>query len=715
MAESMQVDSQGISVEVSTDLTKLKEGLGEVKRLIAVSPNTIKITPKMDFDEAIVTKEMNKIIRGMESGAARVQARIRLFGEEASKVVVSPRFDFKEQAVRNRMASLIHDMRAQAANANIEIAARVRLFGDPTAIASGSIPLSRLPQSQAIRDQTAGILRAVRADQQSVAVPPELQVRQVGVAGSARIQAPGFGGTSNGAGGSSDFSRFNPLSQGGLNRAFGSAIAATAVIRGGQLAGEVYATSKMLDSSDSLVRAQGRLRRIEAINDVPIVGSINRALNSFTGTSTAVQRQIDDETANRDSTAYARDQRASGNISLARARGREEEAVALESAERIRVVKMQGVRSGKAVELVRQEEELRDIELANIRERKQATITQQGHAVDIADARGNAAERIMAGDVTGAAQMTRYAASLSLRANQEQRLVGVKDPAERDRIQAVNEKEREAFDKEQKLDSAREQKAIAADVASAIVSQQEATLRISRRNYEADMFAFKAAAQAKIDVIEDLKGKQNEYARQSAALSVIQAREEQRVQDTTTAYRISAAASNLRIQQRYHEAELKEFDAQTKAQSKLIENEDERREFRRTRRAQREEIIVNDVRNQVEISAGLGTRRLQAQAIMADQGRLAGVIGSIAGMQSEIRQADPRNRAELVQTQVQELRAMQQSVGVRSGVFAQEFDVNRQIVDPTMGDSTREQTNILKTIADYMAQLVNRTTGAIAG
>lgn len=72
------VDANGIIVEVGTDLTKLKEGLIEVKRSLVQSPNKLQIRPEMSFDERLIVKEANRLIGQAERAMAREGAVLKI-------------------------------------------------------------------------------------------------------------------------------------------------------------------------------------------------------------------------------------------------------------------------------------------------------------------------------------------------------------------------------------------------------------------------------------------------------------------------------------------------------------------------------------------------------------------------------------------------------------------------------------------------------------
>ncbi|MCC7351836.1 MAG: hypothetical protein IT446_14850, partial [Phycisphaerales bacterium] len=161
-------DAGGISIPVTVDPSTMKPGFEEVKRIIARSPNVIKIKPEMDFQEGQITRAMNKAIREAERASAKLAADVRLINEKS--FVFEPRIKFSPEAVKVRVAEMVRTAQEQAARQQIEVAAKIKYVEDtrvigpqPRSIAARNERIfARTPEQQAIRDRQAQIIVGMR-------------------------------------------------------------------------------------------------------------------------------------------------------------------------------------------------------------------------------------------------------------------------------------------------------------------------------------------------------------------------------------------------------------------------------------------------------------------------------------------------------------------------------------------------------------------------
>jgi hypothetical protein len=163
----------------------------------------------------------------------------------------------------------------------------------------------------------------------------------------------------------------------------------------------------------------------------------------------------------------------------------------------------------------------------------------------------------LAGDSRGAIIQSGLAQRDQIAGQGAASLVGVSDPNKRQQIIKQTTAQLQVADAQQavQLEQLRRDKAIDAD--TAIASKHEATLRINKQNYKADLDAFDAATKAKIDSINDLDGKQNESTRRAAQRQVLVAQQREQIKGANTLMAIGGQAALASLRNRGDEADLK--------------------------------------------------------------------------------------------------------------------------------------------------------------
>jgi hypothetical protein len=704
----------------------MKPGFEEVKRIIARSPNVIKIKPEMDFQEGQITRAMNKAIREAERSSAQLAAQVRLINEKS--FVFEPRVKFSPEAVKVRVAEMVRTAKERAAQEQIEIQAKIKYAEDSRILGPQTRSLTargeRVAQlsvdDRAFRNHLAGVIREARAELHQNKLTLDIQTRLVGTGDLEAEATQRFASTRNmvarpnspsgragGREGHRGLASFNPFSQRGLERAFGFAAAGFVVTEGARLAGDYFSEEnrRLRSSSNVANQAQARLNTIQFTKSIPVLGITAQVADQITGASTAQQRVIDDENqrvaAGEASRVLSRSQAAN----IAGLRGDTVGAIRLGAEQRISDAKKISLLSGD-INIVKQEEEIRDLQIKQESERQAFSIyaTEQGTRVSNAQILASRAAR--SGDGDRAFALRQNAETLQLKVAGEQKLVGVVNPQERRNIAAQNEDALARQAEQHETEAEERKKKRAVDSASAVAATSEATLRIQRKNYEADLQAFDNATQAKLALIQDLEERQNESTRRMAERSVIVANHERQINESVAIARANTSANELRIQRRDYEAEKQLFEANAKAKLDAIEDP-------RLKKAAQDEIdsqrrLMEEVhgRQQADIVLGYQARVAEAQVRGQFHDRTAGMIGALAGMGSELRAVAPENRQQLIATQEAELQSMQDRIlKPRSGGRATEVDVRAMAFSDPFSDKKQEDTEILKLIASYLKDI----------
>lgn len=726
MADGAIRDAGGISIPVTVDPSTMKPGFEEVKRIIARSPNVIKIKPEMDFQEGQITRAMNKAIREAERASAKLAADVRLINEKS--FVFEPRVKFSKEAVEVRVAEMIRTAKERAAREQIEIAAKVKYAEDTrvlgpqtrTLTARAELVSGRTEQERAFRSQLAATLSEARAEVQRHKLTLDVQTRLIGTGDLEAEATQRFLGTRGmvlrpsvsagriGGGEHRSLASFNPFSQKGLERAFGFAAAGFVVTEGARLAGDYFGEEnrRLRASSNVANQAQARLNSIQTAGSIPVIGIGVRVADQITGASAAQQRVIEDERQRVAAGESSIKSKRAQSAVIAGLRGDSVGAIRLGAEQRIVDAKKIALLTGDN-SIVKREETIRDLQIRDEEERRAASRQALYRSTSGAEIRIQASQRRrIIGDEEGAAQMERVAERQSLVSAHEQRLVGVKNADDRKAIEAANAKEIAAFDEETDAQAAERKKRRAVDTASAVSAAMEAGLRVQKRNYEADLQAFDDATQQKLSLINDVEARQNEMTRRMAERSVIVANHERQINESVAIARANTSANELRIQRRDYEAEKQLFEANAKAKLDAIEDPRLKKAAQDEIDSQRRLMEEGHGRQQADIVLGYQARVAEAQVRGQFHDRTAGMIGALAGMGSELRAVAPENRQQLIATQEAELQSMQDRIlKPRSGGRATEVDVRAMAFSDPFSDKKQEDTEILKLIASYLKDI----------
>jgi hypothetical protein len=710
----------------------MKPGFEEVKRIIARSPNVIKIKPEMDFQEGQITRAMNKAIREAERSSAQLAAQVRLINEKS--FVFEPRVKFSPEAVKVRVAEMVRTAKERAAQEQIEIQAKIKYAEDSRILGPQTRSLTargeRVAQlsvdDRAFRNHLAGVIREARAELHQNKLTLDIQTRLVGTGDLEAEATQRFASTRNmvarpnspsgragGREGHRGLASFNPFSQRGLERAFGFAAAGFVVTEGARLAGDYFSEEnrRLRSSSNVANQAQARLNTIQFTKSIPVLGITAQVADQITGASTAQQRVIDDENqrvaAGEASRVLSRSQAAN----IAGLRGDTVGAIRLGAEQRISDAKKISLLSGD-INIVKQEEEIRDLQIKQESERQAFSIyaTEQGTRVSNAQILASRAAR--SGDGDRAFALRQNAETLQLKVAGEQKLVGVVNPQERRNIAAQNEDALARQAEQHETEAEERKKKRAVDIASAVAATANATLRIQQKNYEADLQAFDEATQEKLMLIDDLAEKQNEATRRAAERSVAVANHEREIAESVAIAKANTSANELRIQRRDYEADKVTFEANAKTKLDAIEDPRLKKAAQDEIDSQRKLMEETHNRQQTDFVLSYQTRIAEAQARGGFHDRVAGEIGGLSGMAAELRAVSPENRGQLIATQRAELQAEQDRIlRPRSGGRATEVDVHSMAFSDPFSDTKEQDTEILKLIAGYLKSIDDKSGG----
>ncbi len=267
------------------------------------------------------------------------------------------------------------------------------------------------------------------------------------------------------------------------------------------------------------------------------------------------------------------------------------------------------------------------------------------------------------------------------------------------------------FDEQTQSETEDRKRRKAIDSETAIASKKEASLRISKNLYQADLAAFDSGAKAKLDSITDVTDKANESTRLQAQRSVLVAQQQEQIALNTSRVTSEARSTTLRVNFEANKAELADFDENTK-QILAKTDERERKAVTSARAQERSAIVQNQKQNRENLNASLDTRAAQAKAAGNNEGQLAGVIGTISGFKSELRNAQKEDRGKIASTQTAELESIQKQI-LRPRQYASEFDVGREAVGGAGGETGKEMVDILGLIRDYLKIIKDKPAGGL--
>jgi hypothetical protein len=746
-------------IEVKTDTSQLRPQLEEVRKITSGSPNVVKVTAKMSYDERLATQELNKAIRSAERDAAKARVQVAL---DAKSVNISPEV---AAAARRKLQqeALFNEMRSQRVEDRVSRFEAGRLFsidaGKVTIAAAGAALLgSQLERSALTLQKLAGDWNALdvsgRIVQIGAAVPfigefvrAGQAIRELLVGEQASLdQMTRSLATQNNL-----WSEQMTAIQ-GAKRAAEDHLLVIQKIRdssqvigmGGEGKTRTEAINTMREQEDEL-----RTKRVQADAVAVSAGA------TFDTANTKNREQIDrmDEVLRSrfdpDLIAYVQDNRKG-------------------KGDRRQAIQAYGERHGQdygfdadVKEARRAIDELEGLRESYANSRNAATSkarddakraaeveaeTLQKNAKARADLDRQTRERIEANKSTLAVNAPLVAtesgeqprlrepapAQVSLQRQPEQ--PRLREP-ERDSAQVVAlKRERDTLVRQiernkasgadalameadtsslavinQKIEIAKRKDA--ADTASAQAAQAEATLRIQRRTYDADLAAFDEATRAKLESIGDLDAKSNEAARRAAQRAVMVAERERNANANVQASFAQAYIARLQYAGHYDDAERERFEESARQRLERAESltPKEQAAERNAIDADRGLMEQRIRRRRDDSTSSLNARIDSAQARIGGQDQLAGIVSQLSGMASELRDAPAELKGLVGRAQLTELKAMESEI-LRPRRYAQEWDASREVAGGPTGDKGAEIVSVLR-----MIQIASETTARNAG
>jgi hypothetical protein len=672
----------GIIVPIEGDLSKLKEKLGEVKR-IAANPDLVKITPQMSFDERQVSVQVNKIIRKMQSDAAKQTAQIQLFGETPQPVKLKPRFTVDQQVLRDGMARAKREIRAAAQSA-LQEEATIK-----------------------VRAELVGL-----AGSHNGGIEGRDFLKPRNVAKAATRRNPGLLEAALG---------FHPSAMGPL----GTIIAASAIsklaasgINGGV---DVYdlASSNRIEVRE---QAKQNIRNMAIATPLagPLAGALARAYDRmgvphlFGNMTEEDERLAADDQARMEREMAGRGQRAQAAQQLRASRA----GLAAQAASLAGNDALAAQISGK--QLIHET----SLELDPEVQRVVALRIQQAasaHAEGIAQLYDPGRQSAFGAAIVGATLSGNGRAAFGLTLASQQsaqqatargRVASARNQEEFNAANIVNNQQAAELNAKQALAIDDEKKRRAVDTESAIAAASDATLRTQHRGYEADLKAFDANAKAKLSIIRDLEAKQNEATRLTAQRQILVFDQTQQIMQVKLSLAAAATVATLSANHQNQAAARAAFDAETQKEVAAADAAT-RPNVIASRQEQREALLKQQAFDRQTISNSLRTRRFEARAQGNGEDQLASVIGQVAAQREEVRSAtDATDRGELLRTQYTELKAERRGL-MRPRGYLQAVDPLSELPGGPGGDEGKQMVDILKLIDQRMQQLVQQGGGAV--
>jgi hypothetical protein len=715
--------SGGIIVPVSTDLSQLKKGLEEVKR-VGANPDLLKITPQLSFEERQVAVQVNKIIRQMQTEAAKASAKVKLFGEETQAVELKPRFSVKEQSIRDAMAKVKKDLRASVSKEEIDAEVKLRVKAEHVEELG--------PQTQ--RRYRAMELLPEEAREERQRRARELR-RTRNAEPSERELVAGTGSHDGGLTGR-DFIGAKPTQRAAAVPITPEATAqriagvATAVTAGASVLGGAIAVGQAATESDPARRQRSIDSGRDGIRSLPVFGnaidnaghgiysvgsSFKNALqgNGFHSDEEIAQRTIEDVARDQDrlSRKDAQIVRRKGIVNTrtalaaegARLRGDDVGAVAIEGQDAIDKA------PGELDAQVR----------ANVAARLKLARQQHDEAMaQVGDVTAQAGygQRIAAANFAGNGKEEFAAKQEEERAAQQSRArtrsAGARNVEEANAANQANGAEAAALMAKQAVDADDERRHRAVDSESAIAAAREATLRTSKKGYEADLDAFDAETKQKLSLIRDVEANQNESNRRAAQRQVLVFQQQQQLNDAKESLASAGTTATMRANRQNLAADLKAFDDATK---QAVDNADVKLKpsVQASREEQRAALVKEQTHAREEGGFSLASRREQAAYYAKDESAAAAIAGTIAAQRAELRNAtDVTDKGALAQTQFEELKAQKQSL-MRPRGYLQATDPLSEMPGGPGGDEGQQMVDILGQINQRMQELIQQGGGAV--
>jgi hypothetical protein len=742
-------NSGGIIVPISANLDLLRKGLEEVKR-IGANPDLLKITPTMSFNERMVTQEVNRAIIAMQREAAKQQARVMMFGEAKVEVKVVT----KDQQIQQAMDRIKEDIRTKAEQAKIEVEAKVRIKSErdeaqsivnPSRFARQRMVENRGGFTQAVRGRQAEMIRGM-AD-----AGDGFYVEEAAIAGvygdhsqamrRFRVQNRSASERGSRAARAAELRASREIDTGELLGFEESSAALAQRMRGGMpitsrtqassginganviggLTAALYAGSKFAERIGPAFSPEGRHLRAQMaqggamagmqynqqaydIHNFLTLGAVS-GVDAFVGFKAQNEKNMADLQAKLQgqaaASARAHSMRPGVESALLASRGDEVGAIRSSGEASVsdvgRVLIEAGVQNYTKDPMYLKAQKIADAAVRDAQEQRAANIRGINNAGNFATSGSEIVTLQQLGRGDEAFAKSQALDRQKLVATQQDRLVGVKDQEKRSSILATNEQELYELDVRQWADAQDRKKQKAIDTNTAIAATEEATLRTSRRNYEADLSAFDAETKAKLDGIKDLDAKQNESQRRAAARQVLVFHQQQELNDTLATYRTAGAVATLRARRENQAADVKAFDDETKLQADNIDAA-KRDGYLKSRAEQRAALLSQQGQERTNVSESLRTRTDQANASARGYDDLAGLIGVLASQRAERRNiTDATDPTELSRAQRAELQAIQSSI-LRPRGYLSTTDARSEIAGGPGGQQGDQMLKILELI-----------------
>jgi hypothetical protein len=283
--------------------------------------------------------------------------------------------------------------------------------------------------------------------------------------------------------------------------------------------------------------------------------------------------------------------------------------------------------------------------------------------------------------------------------------------AARERMDAEHKKntaELTEFDRQTKVKATDE-------IVNLTATKEEVGLRKKKEMYAADLAAFDETTRQKVQAIEeagDKQGAEIEKQRRAAIRGGLVQQQQEQIATTNASLAAAGRIAGLRAGHQYRKAELEAFDAETERQRAGVDAAN-RPAWEASRKDQRDALLRTQQEASQDVVTDSKTRIAQAQAHGTGMDALAGYLGQVAGMKGELRHADVQDQPAIVAAQEAELAGMRDSI-LHPRRYATEYDFRREAAGGPGGDAQKEQTTILKTIADYLKALVDKGPAAAA-
>jgi hypothetical protein len=572
--------------------------------------------------------------------------------------------------------------------------------------------------------------------------------RSYGTAGRSSRGGRG-GGAGEGRG-----SEANPFSAKGIGKLLGVGIAAEAADRflrvGSGMAGGI-ATAGTAGGNATETRQnriEGTIQQLEALKSIPVAGALFEFVDAVTGTSRSMKEYSAALGRVHEATIAGAQVELDAKARLASAAGTPAEAIAARTEAAVGGIDSQIDRlnedEGKTgVDVSKPRQSLIRARIATQQAGKAEAA--QGERIEsganavafndqsAAEAGASAAELENGEGGTAAEASDRHKMAFAFRSAQRRKAIesqmatgmaSATTDAARDRAKQTGEAQLAGFDREYESSEAKRDRDEARAKRQIVTGSQgeiEASkLRAQGRTDEAGIVGTRESFRGRIEDTQRL------YGTDSAESKTMEAERDQKIQEQRveiarrSAQQITAAQADgntatLRANHEYLAADLAAFEAASAAKLELLKGQPKEviDATKTSIDAQRAALVTQQAHQRTDIVAGLETRGQVAAAQGAGNERLAGVIGTIAGLKGELRNVSPEFRSQTISAQRAELGSLQTQT-IAPNRYMTEFDPSRDATGGPNGQAGQEQLEVLKAIADYLKSLDAKTAAPTA-